>query len=363
MTGYPLEIFQSRLPSRYKCTAGHHALQDPYQTDCGHRFCKACIDDILNRQEYHMCAGCPEDDGCGEKLSKAKVYRDTGARRDMWLMTVTCPNNSCRWRGTFLVFERHFECCRKKLDKSTFNRAMQRAENANGASPTNTAEHRTSQPFNSGDLGCRNQVEVAREHVHNVGVLDYPLAMLDIQLSRLSLRLGHLNATQDELAVRIQALEDASYDGVLTWKIADFNRKMSEATFDRSLSSYSPHFFTGQFGYKMCACIYLNGYRIGNGNHVSIFFVIMRGEYDAILKWPFRQKVTFMWIDQSNGKHIVKSFRPDSQSPSFKRPTGDMNIAFGFPLFMPLPMLDDRQHAYVKDDTAFLRVVVDTTDI
>jgi len=30
---------------------------------------------------------------------------------------------------------------------------------------------------------------------------------------------------------------------------------------------------------------------MGKGTHVSLFFVVMRGAYDALLKWPFRQKV------------------------------------------------------------------------
>ena len=45
-------------------------------------------------------------------------------------------------------------------------------------------------------------------------------------------------------------------------------------------------------GYKMCARLYLNGDGMGKGTHVSLFFVVMRGTYDALLKWPFRQKVS-----------------------------------------------------------------------
>jgi len=44
----------------------------------------------------------------------------------------------------------------------------------------------------------------------------------------------------------------------------------------------------------MCARLYLNGDGMGKGTHVSLFFVIMRGAYDALLKWPFRQKVCYI---------------------------------------------------------------------
>lgn len=42
----------------------------------------------------------------------------------------------------------------------------------------------------------------------------------------------------------------------------------------------------------MCLRIYLNGDGTGRGTHLSLFFVVMRGHSDALLKWPFNQKVT-----------------------------------------------------------------------
>nr|XP_002734368.1 PREDICTED: TNF receptor-associated factor 2-like [Saccoglossus kowalevskii] len=166
-----------------------------------------------------------------------------------------------------------------------------------------------------------------------------------------------------EQDLRIQLLEMTTYDGVLVWKISDFARKRRDAISGRTTSIYSPHFFTSPYGYKLCARVYLNGDGMGKGNHVSLFFVVMKGEYDAILKWPFRQKVTLMWLDQSNREHVIDAFRPDPSSSSFKRPTGDMNIASGCPLFMPLNALDRGQSEYVKDDVAFIRIIVDTTDL
>lgn len=41
----------------------------------------------------------------------------------------------------------------------------------------------------------------------------------------------------------------------------------------------------------MCLRIYLNGDGTGRGTHLSLFFVVMRGPNDALLRWPFNQKV------------------------------------------------------------------------
>ena len=50
----------------------------------------------------------------------------------------------------------------------------------------------------------------------------------------------------------------------------------------------------------MCIRAYLNGDGIGYKTHLSIFFVIMRGEYDPLLKWPFEHKVSIILVDQNH---------------------------------------------------------------
>lgn len=41
----------------------------------------------------------------------------------------------------------------------------------------------------------------------------------------------------------------------------------------------------------MCLRIYLDGDGTGRGTHLSLFFVVMKGPNDALLRWPFNQKV------------------------------------------------------------------------
>ncbi|XP_078686051.1 TNF receptor-associated factor 2-like [Branchiostoma floridae x Branchiostoma belcheri] len=166
-----------------------------------------------------------------------------------------------------------------------------------------------------------------------------------------------------EQDLRITSLEMTSYDATLLWKIQDFTRKRHDAITGKTTSIYSPCFYTSRTGYKMCARIYLNGDGMGKGSHISLFFVLMRGHFDGLLRWPFRQKVTFMLLDQNNREHVIDAFRPDPTSSSFKRPTSDMNIASGCPLFMPLSQLESTRHAYVRDDAIFLKIIVDTSDL
>ncbi|XP_019626158.1 PREDICTED: TNF receptor-associated factor 2-like [Branchiostoma belcheri] len=166
-----------------------------------------------------------------------------------------------------------------------------------------------------------------------------------------------------ELDLRIRSLEMTSYDGTLLWKIQDFTRKRHDAITGKTTSIYSPCLYTSRTGYKMCARIYLNGDGMGKGSHIGLYFVLMRGHFDGLLRWPFRQKVTFMLLDQNNREHVIDAFRPDPTSSSFKRPTSDLNIASGCPLFMPHSQLESTRHAYVRDDAIFLKIIVDTSDL
>ncbi|XP_078357981.1 TNF receptor-associated factor 2-like [Oculina patagonica] len=180
-----------------------------------------------------------------------------------------------------------------------------------------------------------------------------------------------MESTEHNMALRNVVLSDieeyvrrqqvSTYDGTLLWKITDYARRRNDAITGRQTSIYSPCFYTSRHGYKMCARLYLKGDGMGKGTHLSLFFVVMRGEFDALLRWPFRQKVTMMLLDQDNVEHVIDAFRPDPSSSSFQRPRRESNIASGCPLFCPLSELNN--HAYVRDDAMFLKIIVDTVDL
>lgn len=110
-------------------------------------------------------------------------------------------------------------------------------------------------------------------------------------------QLGLQDIRLAELDLRFQILETASYNGILMWKIRDYSRRKQEAITGRTVSLYSQPFYTSRFGYKMCARLYLNGDGMGKGTHLSLFFVVMRSEYDALLPWPFHQRsLCYSWI-------------------------------------------------------------------
>ena len=82
------------------------------------------------------------------------------------------------------------------------------------------------------------------------------------------------------------------------------------------------------------------------------------------MKFPFNYKVTFCLYDQSPPqRHVIDSFRPDIKSNSFQRPRSEMNIASGIPKFFLLAMIQQEGNPYVRDDTMFIKIMVDFGDM
>ncbi|XP_029423599.1 TNF receptor-associated factor 2 isoform X3 [Nannospalax galili] len=185
---------------------------------------------------------------------------------------------------------------------------------------------------------------------------------LSNKVQQLERSIGLKDLAMADLEQKVSELEASTYDGVFIWKISDFARKRQEAVAGRTPAIFSPAFYTSRYGYKMCLRVYLNGDGTGRGTHLSLFFVVMKGPNDALLRWPFNQKVTLMLLDQNNREHVIDAFRPDVTSSSFQRPVSDMNIASGCPLFCPVSKMEAK-NSYVRDDAIFIKAIVDLTGL
>lgn len=195
--------------------------------------------------------------------------------------------------------------------------------------------------------------------VTRYGTLDNMAERVSTQLTEFDRRISLYNTRLAEMDLRFQLLETASYDGTLLWKIRDFAQRKRDAVSSRTLSLYSQPFYSHRFGYKMCGRLYPNGDGEGRSTHMSVFFAIMRGENDALLAWPFKQKVTISILDQSTGRrHLKESFIPHV-STSFQRPQTEMNAASGFPKFIAHTVLENVNNSYLKDDTIFIHFAVE----
>jgi hypothetical protein len=150
----------------------------------------------------------------------------------------------------------------------------------------------------------------------------------------------------------------ASYSCSFTWKINQVQEK-------RMSTLFSKPFYTEKngSGYKMCLLLFMDGDGSGQGAHLSFYAVLMRGDHDAQLQWPFRQKVKLVLVsqDEQQKQDIEQWFQPDPVEfdGSFCQPSlhCDMNVGYGYPEFASLSVLNDP--FYVKNDTMILKCIVD----
>jgi hypothetical protein len=182
--------------------------------------------------------------------------------------------------------------------------------------------------------------------------------------------LQDVTAMKQQVEYENQARKYRILDGAMIWKICNVQEKMYDALSERQTSFYSPAFYTSATGYRLCIRLYLNGDGTARGTHLSIFLVVLRGQYDALLQWPFSYRVSFCFFDQrtiiesdeiKQAKHIIESFRPDTRSISFQRPCSSMNIASGIPKFFALANFNQPPeiNRYIINDTIFIKVFID----
>ena len=169
------------------------------------------------------------------------------------------------------------------------------------------------------------------------------------------------------LEEKIVNIEKSSHDGSYLWKIPNVKEKIEEAKSGRQAFITSAPFYTSRYGYKMCCKLYLNGDGIGRGTHASLYLVLLKGDYDSLLNWPFLHRVKFILKAQSNSSTTGSdnenndhedSFMGDPSSSSFKRPISDMNIASGLPTFCSLEKLLSSHSQFVKEDTMYIKIIV-----
>ena len=190
---------------------------------------------------------------------------------------------------------------------------------------------------------------------------DDEIVSLNSQVAKLEEKIRLLNAKFKEHDFRLSLIENSNHDGTMIWKIPQFSQRKINAENGKYTSIFSLPFYSGRHGYKMCLRLYIKGDGMGKGTHLSLFFVVMRGEFDNILQWPFTHKVTFKLINQTGGKDIVYTFQPDPMSALFRKPKSDMNIASGCPQFVTHTELE--RGGFIVDDTIFIKCIIDTTTI
>lgn len=200
---------------------------------------------------------------------------------------------------------------------------------------------------------------------------------LDLACVKLSDTQDQLNQTQVQLRNLQKKFEDTTRE--LEKKFNDLEKKIEYSeekcdSFKWRIDSFSDVLRKSKrgvmtfvdscpfyrWGYKCKLRINPNGFGVGQHTHLSLYLRIMKGEYDAILTWPFHKKVIFTLVDQhekaNDRENIVKFFSQQLEPLYSARPVQGENAGWGFSKFVSHEKLQERR--YIVDDTIFIQVFI-----
>ena len=160
-----------------------------------------------------------------------------------------------------------------------------------------------------------------------------------------------------DMDLKIQLQENKTLNGELIWKIDKVDFRMAQARSGKVVALHSAPCYTKQYEYKYCTRLYLQGDGMGRSTHVSLFFVVMKSEYDQLLNWPMQKRITFELINHVNqAESVIESFVSNPRSSSFQRPTNNMNVASGCPMFISIERF--LTGGFVVDNCAYIKTIV-----
>ena len=339
--------------TKVKCNGGHlidQVLQCMHHD--AHLMCRKC------------CFPLDEDnpETCPEHM--APVFDDRSATRSICSMLVKCPANEtfkvkCPWSGQYNEVTSHLDDCTfiPGSARVTMQNAMLKAADQGYGQKFEEYKQKITleirQMKRESDNRFRAMEKLFEERSRDL--MQKYKQQADL-LENLSLEL----VTQQMTSSAATTVEDEippCFNGKLLWPVKNFLAKRNltgSGVGQRYLES--PPFYTDEIGYKMRVRLYPSGDGCGKDEHLSLFFQIMKGPFDALLEWPFNKKITLKVLRFDGESDCDFSFKPDLQSCSFQRPQHRHNISTGNPTMISHKALDDG--TYIKDGTLFIEVSV-----
>ena len=183
--------------------------------------------------------------------------------------------------------------------------------------------------------------------------------MACVKLSKTEETVKSLKNEVSEKTVMVKS-ESPDYPSMFIWKIDNFSKLKRDAKDGVKKRETSAPFYTEHYGYRLVIEFHPNGCGSGKNKFISVFFTVMKGEYDAILRWPFKRKVKFTLLDQKGNPeervNYSSEVTPNNDLKIFGRPYKERAIGYGRQKFMSQEKLETR--CYVVDDTLFLQFEV-----
>ena len=157
-----------------------------------------------------------------------------------------------------------------------------------------------------------------------------------------------------ELAI-LPSHDDSAQPVIAQFTISEFSERK-----EFNNMYFSPPFTTSPQGYKFSIKAMANGCKSGKGTNITISAIIMKGQHDDHLKWPFTGTIVIEILNWREDKGHFKQVYSIDPNDKLKRVTeGEYGKDFGFFKFIShaaLPFDSSTNTQYLKDDCICVRV-------
>ncbi|PFX17392.1 TNF receptor-associated factor 4 [Stylophora pistillata] len=291
----------------------------------------------------------------------------------------TCPNNCGRSISRDMVSTHTKDECPRTIISCPFARVgcKQKVERQEMESHLESTTRVHLDFTYSSNNNTEDELKDTKAKLHEIKAeLNQTKAELNKTRAELSKTEAELTKTKAESsetkaelkeAVKQLKLLSVKHTNSFLWRIDGFSEILKRAQTDEDKNNIcSDPFYTKtgkeNCGYKLKVRVRPNGDGDSKNTHLSVYIIVMKGEYDAILPWPLAEKVRFTLIDQQEDldqrqNKTLEIFGKESMS--FARPVTDENIGLGIRKFVSREELYARR--FIVDDTLFLQVVIKST--
>ena len=416
-SGHPLKWFKDQNAARqsWECAICLEVLSDPVQVrDCGHQFCALCIDGILKSDPR-----CPS---CRIKISKAMVFEDHAARRLIKQLEVNCCNEGCSWQGCLgSLLQDHQHSCNfrirtgdnvhevdvgklvLKLEILTLKvSALEKKHEEDNKKLTLKQEEDTKQIKLKHEREIKKLTLKYEEDVKQIKLKhdkDIKKLALKHEEDNKKLTWKHENdmkevksqhendmkevkllhaenvkvlrqeilmprPSRDERVPREvkEHLPPHESEPTYTWKIANFTRKLAQATSKNDDGQIESEPFFSSHGYKMKLAVNINEGPYGHTGYMGVYLILMKSDRDATLSWPFTKRHTFVLVDQQGDldqrQNISYTAVPDGDA-EFERPKQRQREKVGRGKYKFAKHSTLRTRKYIKNHTVYIKVFID----
>ena len=210
-----------------------------------------------------------------------------------------------------------------------------------------TSEMDTSSRGTMNLLELRHMRETVQQLEGRLVRQDHRLRKLSIQSHGQAVQLPDLHRQTAALEDAVQELKAQQCDGVFTWHVEGFPEHLKSHRASQPVVLYSPGFYTGRPGYKLCLRLQLQPPTATRSpDFLSLFVHAMRGAFDNQMAWPLQGTFKLTILNPNEGQHIMEVMETNPGLLAFQCPTSDRSLkGFGYVAFVHLSKLCKRYMA------------------